>query len=69
MLVVALGDLGDRYVELRGDEVNAFIDEAVTGFPDATPPSNGSPRPHSRQPRTPSDWPVRLTICERTLGS
>ena len=41
MLVVALGDLGDRYVELRGDEVDAFIDEAVTGFPDATPPSYG----------------------------
>jgi hypothetical protein len=25
MLVVALGDLGDRYVELRGDEVDAAV--------------------------------------------
>lgn len=28
-LVVALHDLGERYVELRGDEVTAFIEEGT----------------------------------------
>jgi hypothetical protein len=50
LLVVALGDLGERFVELRGDEVDAFISAVIS--PDAETSFYGTAAvPPSRPPR------------------
>ena len=56
-IVVALHDLGDRYLELHGDEIDRFL----ASIPGADLDSTGAPRPMSRTSPETGDPVHRLT--------
>jgi hypothetical protein len=65
-LVVALRRLGDEYVELVGDEVTRFIDDAI-GSPGVAPPSTGRRGPSLQPPLAPGTHPA-VKVADAVVG-